>query len=129
MPISRTGDVGGCPGLPGSPMLVSVWLSVAPRSWLWPLRGAAAQAPRMTGRSSRHELPPGTVLGDAYRLVRRIAEGGMGTVYEAEQLRLGKRCAVKVMAPELAVSRDALARFHREVEVTSQLNHPHIVQV
>ena len=85
----------------------------------------------MTGRYSPAEttLPLGSVLEDAYRLVRRIADGGMGTVYEAEQLRLGKRCAVKVMAPELAMSRDALARFHREVEVTSQLNHPHIVQV
>jgi serine/threonine protein kinase len=83
----------------------------------------------MKGRDQRSELPIGTVLGEAYRLVRRIADGGMGTVYEAEQLRLGKRCAVKVMAPELAASRDALARFHREVEVTSQLNHPHIIQV
>jgi eukaryotic-like serine/threonine-protein kinase len=83
----------------------------------------------MKRRDPRSELPIGTVLGESYRLVRRIADGGMGTVYEAEQLRLGKRCAVKVMAPELAASRDALARFHREVEVTSQLNHPHIIQV
>jgi serine/threonine protein kinase len=83
----------------------------------------------MTARDLRGELPLGTVLGEAYRLTRRIADGGMGTVYEAEHLRLGKRCAVKVLARDLAASGEALARFHREVEITSQLNHPHIVQV
>ena len=80
-------------------------------------------------RESRGELPVGTVLGDAYQLVRRIATGGMGTVYQAEHLRLGKRCAVKVMASELAANSEALTRFHREVEVTAKLDHPNIVQV
>jgi serine/threonine protein kinase len=81
------------------------------------------------GRDLRGEMPLGTVLGEAYRLTRRIADGGMGTVYEAEHLRLGRRCAVKVLARDLAQNREALTRFHREVEITSQLNHPHIVQV
>lgn len=71
----------------------------------------------------------GTVLEGAYRLVRVIGQGGMGAVYEAVQLRLNKRVAVKLMARELASSQTALARFHREAEITSQLGHPHLVNV
>ena len=61
----------------------------------------------------------GTVLEGAYRLVRLKGEGGMGAVYEAIQLRLNKRVAVKLMARELASNQEALARFHREAEITS----------
>ena len=53
----------------------------------------------------------------------------MGWVYEARQIRLNKRVAVKVMSRELAANREALARFHREAEITSQLGHPHLVNV
>src|SRR5688572_30777112 len=71
----------------------------------------------------------GTVLEGAYKLTRLVGEGGMGAVYEATQLRMEKRVAVKVMARELAYNEEALARFRREVQVTSQLAHPHIVHV
>jgi serine/threonine-protein kinase len=71
----------------------------------------------------------GTVLHDSYRITRLIGAGGMGSVYEGLQLRLGKRVAVKIMARELAANDEALARFHREAEITSQLGHPHIVNV
>jgi eukaryotic-like serine/threonine-protein kinase len=71
----------------------------------------------------------GTALDEAYMLTRLIAEGGMGTVFEALHLRLRKRVAVKVMVPELAANAEALGRFRREVEVTSQLAHPHVIQL
>jgi len=71
----------------------------------------------------------GTTLGGAYRLTREIGRGGMGAVYEGVHLRLNRRVAVKLMARELATNTEALARFRREAEVTSQLGHPHIVQV
>jgi serine/threonine-protein kinase len=71
----------------------------------------------------------GTVLEAAYRITRLIGEGGMGAVYEAVQLRLNKRVAVKLMARDLAANREALARFHREAEITSHLGHPHLVNV
>jgi serine/threonine-protein kinase len=61
----------------------------------------------------------GTVLEGAYRLVRLKGVGGMGAVYEATQLRLNKRVAVKLMARELASNQEALARFHREAEIRS----------
>jgi serine/threonine protein kinase len=70
-----------------------------------------------------------SVLDDAYRLTRTICEGAMGTVYEAMQLRLQKRVALKIMVPELAQNPEALARFRREVEVTSKLAHPHVIQL
>jgi serine/threonine-protein kinase len=71
----------------------------------------------------------GTVLQDSYRVTRLIGRGGMGTVYQGTQLRLSKRVAIKVLARELSSNQEALARFRREAEVTSQLGHPHIVQV
>jgi serine/threonine protein kinase len=71
----------------------------------------------------------GTVLDDAYFLNRLIFEGGMGTVYEGVHMRLRKKVAVKVMVTELAESTEGLARFRREVEVTSQLAHPNVIQL
>jgi eukaryotic-like serine/threonine-protein kinase len=71
----------------------------------------------------------GSVLEGAYRITRLIGQGGMGAVYEAVQLRLNKRVAVKLMARDLAANREALARFHREAEITSHLGHPHLVTV
>jgi serine/threonine-protein kinase len=71
----------------------------------------------------------GTVLDSSYRLVRTVGEGGMGAVYEGIQLRLNQRVAVKLMAREMAANQDAYARFRREAEITSALDHPHIVHV
>jgi eukaryotic-like serine/threonine-protein kinase len=71
----------------------------------------------------------GTVLEGAYRITRLIGQGGMGAVYEAVQLRLNKRVAIKLMARDLAANHQALARFHREAEITSHLGHPHLVTV
>jgi serine/threonine-protein kinase len=71
----------------------------------------------------------GPILEGAYRIFRIVGEGGMGTVYEGQQLRLNKRVAIKVMSCELAANPEALARFRREAEVTSSIGHPHIVHV
>jgi serine/threonine protein kinase len=71
----------------------------------------------------------GTTLDQAYRLVRLISEGGMGAVYEAVQVRLERRVAVKIMRGGLAENPEALARFRREVKVLSRLGHPHVVQL
>jgi eukaryotic-like serine/threonine-protein kinase len=71
----------------------------------------------------------GTLLEGAYRIDGLLSEGGMGAVYEATQVRLNKRVAVKVIRSGLATNSEAIARFHREAMVTSGLGHPHIVQV
>ena len=83
----------------------------------------------------REELRPaaipllGETLSNAYRVIRLIGEGAMGGIYEARLIRLDKRVAIKVLARELAVNSEALLRFHREAEITSQLGHPHIISV
>jgi len=71
----------------------------------------------------------GVLLQDSYKIVGLLGQGGMGAVYDALQVRLNKRVAIKVMARELATNAEALNRFHREAMITSGLGHPHIVQV
>jgi len=71
----------------------------------------------------------GQVLHDTYRVERLLGEGGMGAVYEASHLRLARRFAVKVLFPAVASNPEALARFKREATITSELHHPHIVEV
>jgi eukaryotic-like serine/threonine-protein kinase len=71
----------------------------------------------------------GTTLRGTYRILRQLDQGGMGTVFDAEHVRLRRRVAVKVLAQHLAKDAHALARFNREAEIISQLQHPHVVQV
>jgi serine/threonine protein kinase len=71
----------------------------------------------------------GTTLRGTYRILRTLDQGGMGMVFEAEHVRLKRRVAVKVLAQHLAKDAHALARFNREAEIISQLQHPHVVQV
>ena len=75
------------------------------------------------------QLPVGTTVSDAYRLVRRIGEGALGTVYEATPLGRGKRCAVKVLHGAIAESVGDLARFHSQAEMASRLQDPNLVRV
>jgi tRNA A-37 threonylcarbamoyl transferase component Bud32 len=75
------------------------------------------------------DLALGTVLDGIYRIDRLVGQGGMGSVYEATQTRLDKRVAIKVMSRDLAGNPEALLRFRREAQVTSQLGHPNIVHV
>jgi serine/threonine protein kinase len=67
-------------------------------------------------------------LGD-FRLLREIGRGGMGVVYEAEQISLGRRVAVKVLPAIAGVDSRQLARFQIETQVAAALHHPHIVPI
>jgi serine/threonine-protein kinase len=67
-----------------------------------------------------------SALADRYRIERRLSEGGMATVYLAEDLKHKRKVAVKVLRPELAAVLGA-ERFVQEIETTAQLQHPHIL--
>jgi serine/threonine-protein kinase len=69
----------------------------------------------------------GGVLVETYCIERLIAEGSMGSVYEARHLRIPKRFAVKFLKLDLSNNAEALQRFRREAEVVATLEHVHIV--
>ncbi|MEO7734022.1 MAG: protein kinase [Kofleriaceae bacterium] len=77
-----------------------------------------------------HDSFVGMDLSATYHVVRQIARGGMGAIYEATHLRLpGKRYAIKVLSPKHAQSPELLLRFRQEAEIASRLGHEHIVEV
>lgn len=71
----------------------------------------------------------GTQLLGRYEVRRIVADGGMGRVYEARDIQLDKRVAIKVLHPEVARDQIALERFKREYEISKDLPHAHIVEV
>jgi serine/threonine-protein kinase len=65
-------------------------------------------------------------LADRYAIERELGSGGMATVYLAEDLKLHRKVAVKVLRPELAAALGP-ERFLREIEIAASLTHPHIL--
>ncbi len=75
-----------------------------------------------------HDLV-GRILGDRYRILSRLGQGGMGSIYLAEHVTLGKRMAVKVLRPEYSRDAELLDRFQHEARAASQIGQENIVEV
>ena len=73
-------------------------------------------------------LGPGQKLG-AYQLIDRLGAGGMGEVWKAEDPRLGRTVAIKILSPKIAADRDAIPRLQREARTAAQLYHPNIATI
>src|SRR2546421_1140604 len=74
------------------------------------------------------ELSPGTKLG-RYEIRSKIGEGGMGEVYLAQDTKLNRKVALKILPAELAANHDRMRRFVQEAKAASALNHPNIVTI
>ncbi|MBI2893243.1 MAG: serine/threonine protein kinase [Deltaproteobacteria bacterium] len=71
----------------------------------------------------------GQVLSGKYAVLGGLGMGAVGTVFEAEDLSVGRRVALKILNPQLAGNRELLARFEREARVAVRIAHPNIVEV
>src|SRR5882724_4568125 len=74
------------------------------------------------------ELQPGDLVDGRYRIVRKLADGGMGIVFLAEHMLIRRRVAIKLLHAELAPDRWMVRRFLNEAAAAGTLGHPHIVE-
>lgn len=82
--------------------------------------------------SEAQDMPKDRLVDGRYRIVRKIADGGMATVYQAVDVRLGRDVAIKIMHQQLAQGpyrEQFIARFHREANAAASIASPYIVQV
>ena len=71
----------------------------------------------------------GSVIGGRYKIRRLSGEGGMGRVYEAEHIDIGKRVALKILHPAYSQTPDLVERLRREARAASKISHPNVVDV
>ncbi len=78
-------------------------------------------------RKLHPQMTPKNLLGE-YKLLSKLGQGGMGTVYKAQHTKLGKTVAIKVLSKANLANPEAISRFDREMKAIGQLDHPNIVQ-
>jgi tRNA A-37 threonylcarbamoyl transferase component Bud32 len=85
------------------------------------------------GTALRSSNPQGDIVGsivhEKFHVMKKLGEGGMGAVYLAEHVKMGRKVALKVMNPGMHQDPDAIARFNREAKNASQLNHPNVCAI
>src|SRR5262249_43317002 len=77
----------------------------------------------------RHDSLLGETVAGRYKILRKMGEGGMGAVYEAQHTVIGKHVAVKVLLDKYAQKHDVVARLQQEARLASSIGHPSIVDV
>jgi serine/threonine-protein kinase len=71
----------------------------------------------------------GSIIAERYHVLKKLGEGGMGQVYLAEHVKMGRKSAVKVMNPGMVDNVDAISRFNREASNASRINHPNVAGI
>jgi serine/threonine-protein kinase len=71
----------------------------------------------------------GSVVAERYHVMKKLGEGGMGQVYLAEHVKMGRKSALKVMHPGMVKDVDAISRFNREASNASRISHPNVAAV
>lgn len=94
-----------------------------------PVDGARLAMPDGVAAADASDPLVGDTLDGRYVVRRVIGRGGMGVVYEAEHLEIGKRVALKVLRQSLTDRADLVERFRREARAVSQISHPHVIEV
>jgi serine/threonine protein kinase len=99
-------------------------------------RNSVGDAARVAADSADHEQGGatsagviGSLIGGRYRVRRLSGEGGMGRVYEAEHIEIGKRVALKILHPAYSQTPDLVERLRREARAASRIGHPNVVDV
>jgi len=90
-----------------------------------------AQSPAAAGGGAALTLTfsPNELIAGRYRIVRFIGQGGMGELYEAEDLELRERVALKTVRPEIAQDEKAIERFKREIHLARKVTHPNVCRI
>ena len=111
--------------------------TVAPRPELLPaplLNTQSSLSPKehTSAGETKPPEPLSTVVGigsqlGPYQLLDKLGEGGMGAVYKARHIKLGRLVALKVLPPHVLSRPDALSRFEREMKAVGALSHPNVV--
>jgi serine/threonine-protein kinase len=92
--------------------------------------GGTREAPVVGDETfTRTVLPEGSVIGGRYRIIKKLAAGGMGEVYQAEHVELHKQFAVKVMLPALSNDQEFVSRFKREAISASRIGQQNIIDI
>jgi serine/threonine protein kinase len=85
------------------------------------------------GQTLRASNPSGDLVGqviaDRYHITKKLGEGGMGAVYLAEHVKMGRQSAIKVMGTGMSHDPEAISRFNREAANASRINHPNVCAV
>src|SRR5437764_5456111 len=98
--------------------------------FLDPPQAQAAPDPGQTGAHAPPTEAPGAIIAGRYKLLQRIGEGGMGSVWMADQLKpVRRRVAVKLIHADRGGSRTVLARFEAERQAIALMDHPHIARL
>ena len=79
-------------------------------------------------------VPPGaaligSVIADRYHILKKLGEGGMGQVFLAEHVKMGRPSAIKIMSPGMMQDADAISRFNREAANASKIMHPNVAAI